>query len=263
MSSPPPRPARRPQEVVRQRLLPAPVGQRLLRDARRCSAVSVARRVARGASLTQASRSCSAASSGGITLRFTPVPSSRPASWARRGSRSIRQQKCSAPGGAVRTHMFSGGRPPSSRSQPPSTSCSSAAPSGPSSSNRARGRAGTICSSNGTREANGQIATASESIATTRSLQPHLLLQQVGQQVAPLGPQRIGGEALPLAGDRGRHERQRVELGVRVGQRRSGLPRPRSRSRARRRASACVAHALAPHAHRRLHLSGVELSAAT
>ena len=82
---------------------------------------------------------------------------------------SIRQQKWSAPEGAVRTHRFSGGLAPSRRASRPSTSCSSAAPSGPSSSKRARGVRGAIMIWKGTREAYGTIATASSSIATIRS----------------------------------------------------------------------------------------------
>ena len=37
------------------------------------------------------------------------MPSSSPARCVSRGTMSMRQQKCSAPRGAVRTHMFSGG----------------------------------------------------------------------------------------------------------------------------------------------------------
>ena len=59
---------------------------------------------------------------------------------------SIRQQKCSAPRGAVRTHRLSGGLAPNRRLSRPSASWSIAAPVGPSSSKRVRGVRGAIIS---------------------------------------------------------------------------------------------------------------------
>ena len=82
-----------------------------------------------------------------------------------------------------------------------------------------RGRRGAIISWNGTREAYGAIATASSSIATIRVAPADLLLHEVAEQVAAHRAGRVGGEVLALAGDRGRHEAQRVELRVRVRER--------------------------------------------
>ena len=59
------------------------------------------------------------------------VDSSSPARWVRRGATSMRQQKCSAPRGAVRTHIFRGGEEPKWRASRVSPSCNSAEPSGP------------------------------------------------------------------------------------------------------------------------------------
>src|SRR3954454_20859718 len=52
---------------------------------------------------------------------------------------------------------------------------------------------------------------------------PHLLLQQVAEQVAAHRARRVGGEALALPGDRGRDERQRVELRMGVRERGAAL----------------------------------------
>src|SRR4051794_6935371 len=52
---------------------------------------------------------------------------------------------------------------------------------------------------------------------------PHLLLQQVAEQVAAHRAGRVGGEALAFACDGRGDERQRVELRVRVGQRGAAL----------------------------------------
>ena len=65
---------------------------------------------------------------------------------------SIRQQKCSAPRGAVRTHRLSGGLAPRRRARRHRASCNIAAPVGPSSSKRPRGVRGAIISWNGTRD---------------------------------------------------------------------------------------------------------------
>src|SRR4051795_11392385 len=51
----------------------------------------------------------------------------------------------------------------------------------------------------------------------------NLLLHEVAEQVAAHRPRCVRGEALPLAGDRGRHEPERVELRVRVWKRGAGL----------------------------------------
>ena len=61
------------------------------------------------------SRSCAAARSGATGLCARPVPSSRPPGLIRCGTTSIRQQKRSAPRGAVRTHTLSGGPEPKRR----------------------------------------------------------------------------------------------------------------------------------------------------
>src|ERR671914_1252301 len=160
----------RARELLAERLGPAAVGQGLLRRLG-----GEQRHLARdgrhggGETYRLAPRSPRAASSGASTFRCTPVPISRPASCARRGITSMRQQKRSASRGAVRTHMLSGGRAPSTAPRRDSASCSMRAPSGPSSENRAAGRRGTTCMWKGTRAPNGQNATASSSIATTRS----------------------------------------------------------------------------------------------
>jgi hypothetical protein len=51
---------------------------------------------------------------------------------------------------------------------------------------------------------------------------PHLLLEQVAEQTAAHRAVVVRGEALSLSGDQRRHERQGVELGVRVLQRGAG-----------------------------------------
>ena len=104
-----------------------------------------------------------------------------------------------------------------------SASCSSAAPVGPSSSKRARGRRGTSMSWNGQarrvgRDQHRLVVDRDDAIA-----HPHLLLHEVGEQVAAHRARRVGAEALALAGDRGRDERQRVELRVGVRERGAAL----------------------------------------
>ena len=169
------------------------------------------------------SRSSAAACSGGTMQRFTPVPSSSPARCVRRGWISIRQQKCSAPLGAVRTHRFSGGLAPSRARRRRSASCSSAAPVGPSSSKRARGaprREHEV-----ERDARG-VGRHQHGLVVDRDdpLAPaDLLLHEVGEQVAAHRAHGVGAEALALAGDRGGDEVQRVELRVRVRERGAGL----------------------------------------
>ena len=152
-----------------------------------------------------------------------PAPSSSPARCVSRGMMSIRQQKCSAPRGAVRTHMFSGGEAPSRRRRRSSASCSSAragrpvvleararAPRGEHQLERQLGRP--------RREQHRLVVDRDDALA-----QPDLLLHVVAEQVAAHRAHRVGAEALALAGDRGGHEVQRVELRVRVRQRRAGL----------------------------------------
>ena len=155
--------------------------------------------------------------------RFTPVPSSSPARCVSRGWISIRQQKCSAPLGAVRTHRFSGGLAPSRARRRRSASCSSAAPVGPSSSKRARARRGREHEverhARGVgRHQHGLVVDRDDPLAPA-----DLLLHEVGEQVAAHRAHGVGAEALALAGDRGGHEVQRVQLRVGVRERGAGL----------------------------------------
>ncbi len=217
---------RRGQELLAQALLPAAVGQLLLRGLggeagdeaflgrhRAGSLVAAA-----GAYALTRRAAAAAASSGATMLRLSSVDSSRPARCVRRGITSIRQQKSSAPRGAVRTHRFSGGLEPRWRARRRRPSCSSAAPDGPSSSKRARGARGASISWNGRREAYGAISTASSSIATMRSRAAHLLGDEVAEQALAHRARRVGAGALALARDA-----------------------PRARSRARTAARACAA----------------------
>ena len=98
-----------------------------------------------------------------------PAPSSSPARWPSRGTMSIRQQKCPRPAARCAPTGSPAARRPGGRAAGCSASCSIAAPVGPSSWKRARGRRGASISWNGRREAYGAISTASSSIATTRS----------------------------------------------------------------------------------------------
>ena len=167
-----------------------------------------------------ASRSSAAARSGGTMFRGARRRRARGRPGASgAASMSIRQQKCSAPRGAVRTHRFSGGIAPSAaRSRPARRAAARRRSARRPRSGRAAGAA-RACSWYGRREPYGAISTASSSIATIALAPPHLLLHQVVEQVAAHRARRVGGEALALAGDRRRHEVQRVELGVGVRQR--------------------------------------------
>ena len=92
---------------------------------------------------------------------------------------------------------------------------------------RARALRGTSCTWNGTREANGQITTASASTATSRSRRRTSSCSTSPSRLRPCVRSRVGGEPLALARHRGRHERQRVQLrvGVRAATRRPRGPR--------------------------------------
>ena len=161
--------------------------------------------------------------SGETTLRSTPVPSSRPGGWvearedvdlpaevlgaARRGADPEVQRRRApkrAAGGAARraaARRRAGRRP---RSGPRRGAARAAA-------GRARARR------------TGASSTASSSIATMRSRRPHLLLHEVGEQVAAHRADGVGAEALALAGDERGDEVQGVELGVGVRQRGAAL----------------------------------------
>ena len=204
------------------------------------------------------SRSRSAASSGASTLRCTPVPISRPASWARRGITSMRQQKRSASRGAVRTHMLSGGSAPSAAPRRLSASCSSRAAERAVVGEARRGPARDDLHVERHARAEG---TERHRLGVDRhdALAPaHLLLHHVLEQVAALGAVGVGGEALALARHRGGHEGQRVELRVRVRQRGARLP-ALVHDHVHVRRARVLAHALAPDRHRRLHLLGRQL----
>ena len=166
---------------------------------------SGAGRTSRGRRRAQASRSSAAARSGATTHRCSPVPSSSPASGVRRGRMSIRQQKESAParrGADPQVERRRGAE--AARAGRCSASWSSAAPDGPSSSKRARGAA------RGEHELERQprgVRRHQHRLVVDRDeplAPPHLLLHEVGQQVAAHRPHRVGAEALALAGDAAR-----------------------------------------------------------
>ena len=136
---------------------------------------------------------------------------------------SIRQQNESAPRGAVRTHRFSGGDAPSAALQPPQRVVQERGPDGPSSSKRARGRRGDEHELERQprrvgREQHRVAVDGDEPLAPA-----HLLLHEVGEQVAAHRPRGVGAEALPLARDARGHEVEGVQLRVRVRQRRAAL----------------------------------------
>ena len=136
---------------------------------------------------------------------------------------SIRQQNVSAPRGAVRIHRFSGGEAPRRRRSRSSASCSSAAPVGPVVL-EARARAPRD-EHQLERQPRG-VGRQQHRVVVDRDdavAHPHLLLQQVGEQVAAHRARRVGGEALALARDAGGDERQRVELRVGVRERGAAL----------------------------------------
>ena len=164
-----------------------------------------------------------AASSGATMLRFTPVESSRPARCVRRGITSMRQQKRSAPRGAVRTQRFSGGLAPRWRARRCRPSCSSAAPVGPlvleARARAARGEHQLEGHARGVgREQHRLVVDRDDPLAAA-----DLLGDEILQQVVAHRARRVRPRALALARDVRGHEVQRVELRVRVRQRRAGL----------------------------------------
>ena len=171
----------------------------------------------------QTSRSSCAATSGATTHRCVPAPSSSPARWVRRGRMSIRQQNESAPWGAVRIHRFSGGEAPSRRRRRSSASCSSAGAGGP--VVLVAGAAAARDEHELERQPRG-VGGEQHRVVVDRDdavAHAHLLLQQVGEQVAAHRARRVGGEALALARHGGGDERQRVELRVRARERGAAL----------------------------------------
>ena len=145
------------------------------------------------------------------------------------------QQNSSVPRGAVRIQRLNWGSAPKTPASARSAVPIIAAPPSPSASNEGAGRRGTIRSSNGERDAHGQISSASSSIATRRSRRRTSSVATSPSRCAAHRALVVGGGALALAGDLGRHEAQRVELGVGVLERGAGEPAPRSRSGARMR----------------------------
>ncbi len=85
-----------------------------------------------------------------------------------------------------------------------------------------------------------------------------LLLHEVAQQVAAHRPRRVGGRPLALAGDRRGHEVERVELRVRVRERRAGLAALVDDQVAARGIAVRV-QPLAPDLHRLRDLRGLEV----
>ena len=143
--------------------------------------------------------------------------------WVRRGTTSMRQQKWSAPSGAVRTQRFSGGTLPSLRPRRSQAVVQQ----------RGAGRAVVLeaRARHARREhelegqpravgghEDGVVVDGDDAVA-----QLDLLLDEVLQQVAAHRALRVGAEALALAGHDGGDEVQRVDLRVRVRQRRAGL----------------------------------------
>ena len=130
----------------------------------------------------------------------------------RRGTMSIRQQKRSAPRGAVRTHRLSGGLAPKLRAQQAQAAVQE----------RGAGRAVVLealaAAARGEHELEADAATRTGTGARPRRRSRRSargggpprdeVLEQVGAHRA----HRVRAEALALAGDGGRHEVQRVEL---------------------------------------------------
>ena len=162
-----------------------------------------------------------------------------------RGWISIRQQKCSAPLGAVRTHRFSGGLAPQRAAQPAQRVVQE----------RGAGRAVVL-------EARARPARREDQVERhARGVGRHqhglvvdgddplapadLLLHVVAEQVPAHRPHGVGAEALALAGDGGGDEVQRVQLRVRVGERGAGLRALVDDQVPAGRVDVC-AHALAP-----------------
>ncbi len=231
-------PEQRLEELGAQPLGPASVGQQLLRglggEARKeaflgrhiAQPIRPSSRTARCARLRPGlhpSRKSEAACSGATMFRFSPVESSRPARWVRRGAMSMRQQNCSTPRGAVRTHRFRGGLEPSRRASRVSPSCSSEAPVGPSVSKRAlraaRGEHQLEGQARGVgREQHRLVVDRHDALAAADLLGDHVLEQRVAHRA-----RRVRAGALALAGDLGGDEVERVQLRVRVRQRGAAL----------------------------------------
>ena len=132
------------------------------------------------------------------------------------------QWKGSAPRGAVRTQRLSSGGPSKRACERPQGGAEHRRPASPSSSKPGRRRGRTTRSSNGEREAQGQISAASSSIATRRSRRRTSSTRTSLSRPPPVRALAVGAEPLALARDRGRHEAQRVELGVGVLERGAG-----------------------------------------
>ena len=98
---------------------------------------------------------------------------------------SIRQEKCSAPRGAVRTQRFSGGLAPRRRAQPRQRLVQHRAAGGPVVLKALRGVRGAISSWNETRARTGHqhglVVDRHDPLALA-----HLLLDEVAEQVAPI-----------------------------------------------------------------------------
>ena len=128
----------------------------------------------------------------------------------------------SVPRGAVRTQMFSGTRPPKSSvsaPQPPVQQGGAARVAVEASLERARHQPHLEGGTRGPRAVEGGLAVdGNEAIAAA-----HLLDEHVLQQVAAHRPLVVGGVALALARDLGRHEGQGVQLRVGVLERRPRL----------------------------------------
>ena len=172
----------------------------------------------------------------------------------------MRQQNHSAPRGAVRTHRLSGGSPPQHGRQAAEHLVQQRRRrAAPRPRSAPRGRRGMICTWKGTRD--GERADRHRLVVDGHDpLAPaHLLLDQVLR--AGCGPACARAYAVKRSRSRATargHEGQRVELRVRVRQRRAGLAALVDDQVHVGRAGV-RAHALAPHAHRGLDLLGPEL----
>ena len=147
------------------------------------------------------------------------MPSSSPARWVSRGTMSIRQQKWSAPRGAVRTQRLSGGELAEPAPQPRERVV------------QERGAERPVVLEPRARAARGEhelereprrVRRHQDRLAVDRDdplAPPDLLLHEVAEEVAAHRPRRVRAEALALARHGGGDEVERIELRVRVRER--------------------------------------------
>ena len=202
-------------------------------------------------------RSSCAATSGATTQRFTPVPSSRPARWVepRQDVDPPAERVGAARRGAdPEVQRRRGAEPPAQAQQRVVQE-------------RGAGRAVVLEARLRAPRHEHQLEREARRVGGHQHrlvvdrddavAHPHLLLHEVAEQVAAHRARRVGAEALALAGDRGRDERQRVELRVGVRERGAALAalvdeqvhagrrrRARASARARPRRSVAICSAV-------------------